>query len=166
MEEKSIKKLPVRENWGYMVSLSAVSASVSFLCNEQCRKYSGKKDIFLEHCVYVCEVGRYWENGARGKCLICVIECLWKAPDWQMVGCMQHGSDGREASSAFALQRIATTIWTKNMPDERGFTFIHSLKKMFSFTGIIFINTNEKFCLVSFQLPFSPSSLVRGFIQV
>ena len=79
---------------------------------------------------------------------------------------MQHGKDGREDSSAFALQRIATRIWTKNMPDEWGFTFIHSLKKMFSFTGIIFINTYENFSLVSFQLPLSSSRLVRGFIQV
>ena len=73
-----------------------------------------------------------------------------------MAGCMQQGSDGREDSSAFVLQRIATRLWTKNMPDEWRFTFIHSLKKMFSFTGIIFVTQMKILVWCHFNFHFPP----------
>lgn len=37
------------------------------------------------------------EVGQGGMCLTCVTECLWKAPDWQVAGCKQHGRNVGEA---------------------------------------------------------------------
>lgn len=54
--------------------------------------------ILSTECAYVYVCMECWEVGQRGKYLTCVIDCLWKTPDWQKAECTQHGRSSREAS--------------------------------------------------------------------
>lgn len=80
-----------------------------------------------------------WEVGQGGTCLTYVTECLWKAPDWQVAGCTQHGGNVREAwvispcpvkknHQHNANQKYARWMWVFFFFffDECGFVFVHS----------------------------------------